>query len=124
VYIVPVASQSRHSLSLHRVEVTVPPASALHVHFAQYCWPDCVPVCCTHEERLSSIFLTTCVVVVVMGALPPAHEVPALYVYVSRLPDHGWPQACELSQSLHAQSTVMLHVEVASLQPVSSPPGV
>jgi hypothetical protein len=39
------------------------------------------------------------------------------------LPDHGWPHACELSQSLHAQSIDMLHVEVASLQPVSNPPG-
>ena len=59
-------------------DVIVPPVTSLQLHFDQNCWPDCVSVCCTHEERLSSIFLTTCVVVSVTGCLPPAHEVPAL----------------------------------------------
>jgi hypothetical protein len=106
--------------------VSVPDCvSSLHVHLAQYVCCDCVPVCCTQTLRLSSSFLITFVVVEVMGPLPAAaHFVPVGYEYVGRLPSHGAPHAPESVQSEHLQSTGLEHVEVASLQPVSNPPGV
>ena len=80
VYVASMPVQVWHSLSEQRVVINVPAVSWLHSHFAQYCWPDSVPLCSTQDERLSSIFLIVCVVVAVVALLPEAHCVLAVYV--------------------------------------------
>ena len=100
----------------------VPPESWLHVHFAQYDWPDAVPVCLTHVERLSSMRLICSVVVEEMGALPVEHFEPASYVNVCRgAPPgafHGAPHLYEPSHAEQSQSWGVLHVARVCVQPV------